>query len=96
MAERVYGDAALPADERHAAVLARYIVKQRLTRINKRTLKQSPHKSRLPGLRSADTMNRVIDCLVDAGWLMPSPSREGATPGREKGDYIVNPAVHGG
>ena len=27
----------------------------RLTRINKRTLKQSPHKSRLPGLRSADT-----------------------------------------
>jgi hypothetical protein len=95
MAERVYGDAALPAVERLAAVLARYIVKQRMARINKRTLKQSPHKSRLPGLRNADTMNQVVEFLVDAGWLMPSPSREGATAGREKADYIVNPAVHG-
>src|SRR5690606_26938153 len=51
MAERVYGDAALPAVERHAAILAKYIRKLGLREINKRTLKQSPHKSALPGLR---------------------------------------------
>ena len=95
MAERVYGDAALPKVERLAAVLARYIVKADLRRINKRELKQSPHKTKLPGLRDADVMNRVVEYLVDANWLRPEPTREGATPGKPKGDYLVNPAVHG-
>lgn len=96
MAERVYGDAALPVVERNAAVLAKYIRKQGFQSINKRTLKQSPHKSRLPGLRDAQAMDAAIACLVEADWLLPNPSRDGATPGRERADFLVNPAVLGG
>lgn len=96
MAERVYGDASLPKVERNAAVLARYIVKQGFRSINLRTLKRSPHKSSLPGLRSSEAMNETVAYLVDAGWLLPDKSRDGDGPGRQKLDYLVNPAVHGG
>jgi len=96
MAERVYGDAALPQVERNAAVLARYIVKQGFRTINLRDLKRSPHKSRLPGLRNGEALNETAAYLVDAGWLLPAPSRDGDNPGRQKRDYLVNPAVLGG
>mgnify|MGYP001281818432 CR=1 FL=1 len=95
MAERVYGDAALPVVERNAAVLARYIRREGFRTINKRTLKQSPHKSRLPGLRDAQAMDAAVEHLVDAAWLNPTPSRDGGTRGRQTLDYAVNPAVHG-
>jgi putative DNA primase/helicase len=95
MAERVYGDAALPDVERHAAILAKYIRKHGFREINKRTLKQSPHKSALPGLREAQAMDAAVGFLVDAGWLMPNPSRAGGGPGQKRLDYLVNPAVHG-
>lgn len=96
MAERVYGDAALPLVERNAAVLARYIRRQGFRTINKRTLKRSPHKSSLPGLREAQAMDAAVEHLVDAGWLNPTPIRDGGTNGRHSFDYAVNPAVHGG
>src|SRR5205085_2207738 len=93
MAERVYGDAALPVVERHAAMLAKYIRRKGFREVNKRTLKQSPHKSALPGLRDAQAMDAAFTFLVDAGWLLPNPSRDGASVGRERQDYLVNPAV---
>ena len=96
MAERVYGDAALPRVERNAAVLARYIVKQGFRSINLRTLKRTPHKSRLPALRSSEAMNETVAHLVDAGWLLPDLSRDGDMPGRQRLDFLVNPGVHGG
>ena len=93
MAERVYGDAALPTVERHGALLARYIRKQGMRRINLRDLKRSPHKSRLAALRKADDMRAAAEFLVDAGWLLPAPVRDGGTIGRASLDYTVNPAV---
>ena len=95
MAERVYGDAALPEVERHAAMLAKYIRKAKLRTINKRELKRSPHKSWLPGLRDTPAMDAAVELLVDAGWLLPNPSRDGGGVGRERQDYLVNPAVLG-
>lgn len=95
MAERVYGDAALPLVERNAAILAKYIRKNRLRSVNKRELKRSPHKSALPGLREASAMDAAVELLVDAGWLLSAPSRDGG-PGQQRLDYLVNPAVHGG
>ena len=95
MAERVYGDAALPKVERNASILARYIVKKGFDRINLRDLKRAPHKTSLPGLRSSEAMNPSVDHLVDAGWLLPDLSRDGDTGGRHRLDYLVNPAVHG-
>jgi putative DNA primase/helicase len=93
MAERVYGDAALPVVERNASMLAKYVRKAKLRTVNKRELKRSPHKSSLPALRDPQAMDAAVDLLVDAGWLLPNPSRDGSNPGRERQDYLVNPAV---
>lgn len=93
MAERVYGDAALPQVERDAALLARYIRKNAMRSINLRTLKQSPHKAKLAAIRQADRMRAAAEYLVDANWLSPAPSREGSTTGRASLDYTTNPLV---
>lgn len=93
MAARVYGDASLPPVERNAATLARHLVKHRAQSINARTIRR---EARLPGLRDAETVREAIDALVDANWLRPFPSRSGDTAGRNRADYLVNPAIHGG
>lgn len=94
MAERVYGDTALPKPDRNAAVLARYILKNGLQRFNKRELKRSPHKSALPTMRDAKAMDAALEVLADAGWIQTAGDQNG--PGRPSGDFMVNPAVHGG
>lgn len=94
MAERVYGDAALPMAERNAAVLARYIVRNGLRTFNKRDLKRSPHKSALPTLREAKAMDAALEVLADGGLIQHKGKREGEGPGRASGDYAVNPALH--
>ncbi len=93
MAQRVYGDAALPDAERNAAVLARYIRKHAFTMINKRDLKRSPHKSHLAVLRNAAAMDAAVAHLVDSGWLLSTD--DGNPQGRPRGDYLVNPAIYG-
>lgn len=93
MAERVYGDAALPPAERNAATLARYINKAKPRSINARELKRT---IRLPGLRDAADIDPALDALVEAHWLRPDPKRHGGTVGRGTSDYLVNPAVIGG
>jgi putative DNA primase/helicase len=96
MALRVYGDASLPLVERNAAVLARYILKLRMDRVNKRDLKRSPHKSHLPTMRMAQPLDDAVAYLCDAGWLVEIGGRGGDVTGRSRGDYLVNPAVFGG
>lgn len=95
MAMRVYGDASLPLVERNAAVLARYILKLRMDRLNKRDLKRSPHKSHLPTMRTAQPLDEAIAYLCDAGWLIEVGGRDSDFTGRSRGDYLVNPAVFG-
>lgn len=95
MAERVYGDAALPKVERDAAVLARYIRKHRFTRINKRDLKRHPHKGALADLRDATAMDAALGYLMDAGWLRDVAERDGDSVGRKRSDFAVNPAALG-
>lgn len=92
MAERVYGDAALPQDERNAATLARHIKKRRLRSINTRELQRA---DRLPGLREAADIAPAVEALVEAGWLRLDGRRRGGTVGRHSSDYLVNPAIHG-
>jgi putative DNA primase/helicase len=90
MALRVFGDASLPLVERHAALIARYILKHKLRRINARHLYS---KVKLPGLRDADPVNEALSYLVDADWLRPDPSRRGETKGRSRSDFIINPVL---
>lgn len=90
MALRVYGDAALPAVERNAATLARYIVKHRPTRVNVRDIQRH---WRLPGLKVADAVKDALALLADADWLRPAPGRDGDSHGRQRADFLVNPKV---
>jgi hypothetical protein len=90
MAERTFGDAALPERERLAATLAVWLIRQRPKKINARQVRR---EARLPGLREASKVNLAIEELVEHGWLSPGPSREGETPGRQKNDYVVNPKL---
>lgn len=90
MAQRVYGDAALPAVERNAATLAKHIKRKRLQSINARELMR---EDRLPGLRDAASVDPAIEVLVEAAWLKPDPQRKGGTVGRQTRDYIVNPSI---
>jgi hypothetical protein len=92
MAERVYGDAALPEVERNAAILARHIKRKRLRSVNSRQLMR---EERLPGLRDASALDPALEALVEAGWLKHDPHRKGGTVGRSTKDYAVNPAIWG-
>ncbi len=87
---RVFGDAALPPVERNAAALARHIVKNSARRINQRDIQRN---SGIPALKTLDTLKEAIEHLVESDWLRPAGTRSGDTPGRTKGDYLVNPAV---
>lgn len=89
---RVFGDAALPAVERNAAALARYIVKTGAERINARDIRRS---SGIPTLKIAADVEGATDALEEAGWLRAAPTRAGDTPGKARKDFLVNPAVHG-
>jgi hypothetical protein len=91
MAERVYGDVALPEAERLMTTLARWVWRQipTLEMINARDVQR--HK--LPGLRAADKVAMAINGLIDADWLRAVPSRAGSSAGRQRMDYAVNPRL---
>jgi hypothetical protein len=91
MARRVYGDAALPEPERHAAAIARRILRERPDVVNASHIRRV---WKLPGLRAAGKVNAAIKALEEAVWLLPAPSREGTKPGRQKADYQVNAQVY--
>jgi hypothetical protein len=88
MAERVYGDAAVPPADRNAATLARWIVKTHAAEVHVRKLQR---EVRLPGLGDANAIHAAARVLVEAGWLV-QPYADGQ-PGRPKAAYPVNPRV---
>ena len=93
MALRAYGDAAQPDAERHAAMIARRILKDHPKVLNARVIRRD---WRLPGLKDAKHVHLALETLEEAGWCRRSPTRGGNTPGRAREDYQVNPMVYGG
>jgi hypothetical protein len=92
MAERVYGDAAIPVSERGAMTLARHIRKVGLVEFNARELRRE-----IGGrLREAAAMEDACQALVEAGLVRPRFTRAGHRRGREARNYEVNPALHRG
>ena len=89
---RVFGDAVVPATERNAAVLGRYIRRNNVRQFNARELRR---KAGLPGMRDPGDFNKAVEALAEAGWLRSIASREGDTAGRQRSDFLVNPAVMG-
>jgi len=88
---RVFGDAALPEEERNAAALARHILKTKAERINARDIQRN---SGIATLKVAADVEAATELLIEAGWLRSAPGREGDTPGKARKDFLVNPAVH--
>jgi hypothetical protein len=92
MAERCYGDAALPEAERHAAAIGRWIQKAKPALINARDLRRS-RRAEIPGLSNdADKIKAALAVLTEARWVQPvehDPKRSV----RPRGDYEVNPNV---
>ena len=89
MAERVYGDAAIPAAERAAMVLARHLRKSGLTKFNARQTRREIGG----GLRDASSMNAACGTLVEAGLIRPDP-KQPAT-GRPPLNFEVNTQAFG-
>ncbi len=85
MAERVFGDVAIPEEERLASTLARYIIKTKPEMINLRTVRREAH---LQCLSKADKMQIAANNLVEANWLFEHFGSSSA--GRPRGDYMVN------
>jgi hypothetical protein len=84
MAERVYGDAAIPAMDRAAMVLARHLRKSGFSKFNARNVRRE-----IGGmLRDACTMRAACTALVEAGLIRPDPKQPGA--GRTPLNFEVN------
>lgn len=90
MALRVYGDAAIPQGERHAAAIARKIFERKELTINARAIRL---QWGIPGMRTAARIDAALAHLQEAGWVRPAPSRQGGSSGRQSKTYEVNPDV---
>jgi hypothetical protein len=96
MAERTFGDASLPDDERGAATIAKLIIARRLGSTQNGSMLlnlRSVQRLKLPLLRTADQVKAAFAILQQEGWLRPAPSRRGERQGRQRDDYEVNPLV---
>jgi hypothetical protein len=87
-AERVFGDAAISADERNARTLAGWIIKMKPEIVNISAIRDT---ARLPGLREAARVKAACQFLVEASWLRPAPLA--GVLGRPRGDFLVNPRL---
>lgn len=96
MAERVFGDASVSRADRNASLLARYILKNGLENFNARDLRRSPHKKHLKPLQETKARDDALEILELAGWITPTPKREGDTVGRASKDYTVKRKVFEG
>jgi hypothetical protein len=88
MAARIFSDAAVPADEKNARTLARWIVDTRPETINVTEIRD---RARLPGLRETNDVKAGCRFLVEAHWLL-EPQLTGQ-PGRPPGNFRVNPRL---
>lgn len=88
MASRVFGDAAVPTEERNARTLAQWIAQSRPEVVNVSAIRD---RARLPGLREAEPIKKAVRYLEEAAWLFPADDQ--GKPGRPRGDWRVNPRV---
>jgi len=90
MSKRIFNDAAIPDDERHAASIARHILKNRVQNFNARKARQ---EWGLSGMRKAAQFDAALSYLEEAGWVRLQATRQGNTKGRQAKNYDVNPAL---
>ena len=91
MAERVFGNASIPAAERNAIALARSLRAGQAKEFNARNLRREIGGT----LRDPAPMDAACAMLVEAGLIRPRFERAGQTSGKPAKNYEVNPAVLG-
>jgi hypothetical protein len=91
MAERVYGDVALPEGERLATVLAKWLFSQ--SPMPKIVNAREIQRLKLPGICDREKVGAAIEPLLEADWLRPAPSPANPKGGRRGADYAVNPRL---
>ena len=69
----------------------RWLLKERPSVINSRRLRRT---AGFPGPKEPKDWEPAIQILVDLDWLVRTPDRAGSNPGRQRGDYGVNPLVY--
>jgi Protein of unknown function (DUF3987) len=89
MAERIYGDAAASREDRNAATLARWIMRERPAEVHVRHIQRAV---RLPGLRKADDIHDAAAVLVEADWLS-APAKGAEFGQRGRFAYPINPRL---
>ncbi|MDT2024557.1 DUF3987 domain-containing protein [Methylocella sp. CPCC 101449] len=92
MAQRAFGDAAIPKGDRLAMTLAKHIRAEGLHRFNAREVRRTVGGS----LREPAAMDAACDVLVEGGLIREAFSRAGGTYGKRAKNFIVNPTVFGG
>jgi hypothetical protein len=90
MAERVYGDLAMPDDERNARLLVKHLKANRVRKFNAREMRLSGGP-----IREAEPMNAACKLLVEFGLIRPQFRRAGPTKGRMAQTFEVNPIIFG-
>jgi Protein of unknown function (DUF3987) len=91
MAERVYGDSAVIRQDRNAATLAGWIIRDKPTEVHVRHVLR---KVRLPGLNTAGLIEKAAGVLVESGWLRQPPRKLGFVPGGARNAYAINPKLY--
>lgn len=92
MAQRAFGDAAIPKVDRRAMTLARHLKAEGLHRFNARDLRRTIGGE----LREPANMESACEALIEAGFIRQAFSRAGGTAGKLAKNYIVNPSIIGG
>ncbi len=88
MAERVFGDAAIPLAETNATILARYLKQERKGVVNAREARRKIGGS----LRDGDAIGAAFEELADAG-LVRRIEESTQSRGRPSKNYEVNPVL---
>ena len=89
MARRVFGEAAIPEEDRRAMELARWIAETMPARLNARKTRRQ-----IGGLlRDAKPMTQACEILTQAGWIRPVAAPPNSSGGRTPSDYEVNPRL---
>jgi hypothetical protein len=63
--------------------------RDRLNVVNERAI----YTARLFGLSTSVKVRVALSVLALGGWVRPAPKREGEAPGRQRGDWEVNPQL---
>lgn len=89
MAERAHGITNRSDVDANTLKLARYIQDQRPSELSVRGLQRTGPMRNL----KAKEIKEACFNLAGVGWLHPAFTRQGDTPGKSQGRFLVNPAL---